>query len=533
MAVSKKPVVLVVFDGWGVAPPSRGNAIDMAKTPIYDECVASCPTTILQSSGDAVGLPFGEMGNSEVGHLSLGTGRIIYQNLPRIMKAISDGTFYKNKALLQAVQTARKKNSTLHVMGMFSSGGVHSSNEHGYALLELCAQQGLKDVAVHAFLDGRDTPRDSGRNFIEKLQTTISKLGLGRIATIAGRYYAMDRDNRWDRIEKCYRAMVFADGPTAVDPLAAIDASYKKGVYDEEFLPTIITQDKQAVTQIKNEDVVVFFNFRPDRARQLTKALALPGFEKFDRGDYLKHLLFVTMTEYEKDLPVEIAYPPQQVKNSLARVLSDAGFHQLHLAETEKYAHVTFFFNGGLEAAWPGEERVLIPSPMVTSYDQKPAMSARDLTDRLIKELDTGHYDFIVVNFANADMVGHTGNIEATVEAIEVLDEALGRIIKATLSINGAVVITADHGNAEDKINPQTGQQNKEHTANPVPFILVAKEWQREPAVATVGHDMSATKSSGVLADVAPTVLEIMGITKPADMTGQSLLSLMVPPTKE
>lgn len=523
MAVRPKPVVLVIFDGWGVAAPSRGNAIAMANTPVYDELVTSYPTTVLQAAGDAVGLPYGEMGNSEVGHLSLGTGRILYQDLPRIMKAISDGSFFQNQAFLQAIDQVKKNNGTLHIIGMFSSGGVHSSNEHGYALLELAVQQGLDNIAVHAILDGRDTPRDSGKGYIEKLEAVIAKLGKGHIASLMGRFYAMDRDNRWDRIEKAYQAIVMGEGETAASPTAAIDQSYRQGIYDEQLVPVVFGDTK---TTVKAGDAVIFFNFRPDRARQLTKAFVLPGFDHFKRS-YLSDLFFVTMTEYEKDLPVVVAYPPETVENSLAKVLSDHSMRQLHIAETEKYAHVTFFFNGGREEAWPGEERILIPSPMVSSYDQTPSMGATEITNRLIKELNTGHVDFAVVNFANADMVGHTGNIEAAIRAIEVLDQCLGQIITDVLGVDGVVLITADHGNAEDKIDPRSGHINKEHTANPVPFVVVANGY-RSTQPQNVGRDLSSMPASGILADVAPTVLDIMHIIPPQDMTGRSLLSYMI-----
>lgn len=525
MAVRPKPVVLAILDGWGVAPPSRGNAIAMANTPVFDELIRVYPTTVLQAAGDAVGLPYGEMGNSEVGHLSLGTGRIIYQDLPRIMKAVSDGSFFTNEVLLQAMDQVKKMKTTLHLIGLLSSGGVHSSNEHAHAVVELAAKHGLEKVAVHAILDGRDTARDSGKGFIQKLQTVMTKLKLGRIATVAGRFYAMDRDNRWDRIEKAYRAMAQGVGVKAHDPIKAIEQSYRQGIYDEQVVPTVITAGKEKPLLVGPGDAVIFFNFRSDRARQLTEAFVLPGFHHFKR-DYLADLFFVTMTEYEKDVPVAVAFPPQTVEHSLAKVLSDQGLRQLHVAETEKYAHVTFFFNGGREEAWPGEERVLIPSPMVASYDQTPRMSAVEITERLLRELNTGHYDFAVVNFANADMVGHSGNIEATVQAIEVLDQSLGQIVTDVTGIDGVVAITADHGNAEDKIDPQTGRLNKEHTANPVPFLLIGNQWRSRPGL-TAGRDLSTLPASGVLADVAPTILELMRLPKPQDMTGRSLVSLL------
>ncbi|MFH1366568.1 MAG: 2,3-bisphosphoglycerate-independent phosphoglycerate mutase [Patescibacteria group bacterium] len=522
----KKPVVLVIMDGWGVAPPSRANALSQAKTPVWDKLLATYPSLTLQAAGESVGLPWGEMGNSEVGHLNLGAGKIIYQDLPRINKAIVDNTFYANKALKEAVRQVKKKNSDFHLMGLVSTGGVHSALDHLYALLEFCVKEGLKKVYIHAFLDGRDTPPKAGENFIEKLSVKMEELKVGQIATISGRFYAMDRDNHWDRIEKAYLAMT--QGKTAKKAphaLEAIKESYKNNIFDEEFVPTIITDNKgEPLATVKEEDALIFFNYRSDRAREMTKAFVLPGFEKFPREKYLKNLFFVTMTEYESNLPVVVAFPPEKISEPLAKVVADNKLNQLHIAETEKYAHVTFFFNGGREEPFLNENRILVPSPSVSSYDQKPEMSARTLTDKLIKEINTGKYAFVVVNYANADMVGHTGIFPAIVKAIETVDECLGELIDCVLGVNGALILTADHGNAEEKIDLQTGFLIKEHSSNPVPLLIIGQEWQNHPSALSLGSDLSSLTPFGLLSDVAPTVLELMGLPKPKEMTGQSLL---------
>ncbi len=523
---SYRPVVLTIFDGWGVAPPSRGNAISLAKTPVYEKLLSEYPSLLLQASGESVGSSWGELGNSEVGHLNIGAGRIVYQDLPRITKAIADGTFFDNPVLKRAVAQAKKQNSRFHIMGLMSSGGIHSFNEHAYALLELAQKSGLSHVFVHAFLDGRDTPHNSAERFLSKLQAKLDQLGVGKIATLAGRFWAMDRDNHWDRVEKAYRAIVEGKSEkTSTDPMSAIRESYAQGVYDEEFVPTVITdQSGVPLATVGDHDVVVFFNFRSDRARQMTKAFVLPGFEKFSRT-YLNDVFFVAMTEYEKDLPVEIAFPPERVDMPLARVIADHQLHQLHIAETEKYAHVTFFLNGGKEEAFPNEDRGLIPSPSVATYDQKPSMSAREITDRACTELKTAKYDFIVINYANADMVGHTGKLQPTIEAVEVLDECLGKLVDMVREVNGVLLLTADHGNAEDKVNLQTGFIQKEHTTNPVPVVLVGEPFRRSENPTSLARDLSMETPRGLLSDVAPTVLELMGIPQPPEMTGKSLLS--------
>ena len=469
-----QPVVLAIIDGFGVAPDSEGNAITRARMPNYRHLVETYPAMTVQASGAAVGLSWGEMGNSEVGHITIGAGRIFYQSLPRINISIADGNFFKNQAFTQAVQHARAANGAVHLMGLAGVGGVHASQEHLFALLELCKREKISSVFVHAFLDGRDTQFNSGLSFIQDIETKMKELGVGQIATLSGRQFAMDRDNHWERVQKTYDAIALGQGETAASASEAIQASYDKKIFDEEFVPTIITKNGQPVRIVQAGDSVIFFNFRPDRARELTKAFVLPTFEKFPRT-YLQHLFFATFTEYEKDLPVEVAYPPQIVETCLARVVSDAGLKQLHIAETEKYAHVTFFLNGMREAAFPGEDRVIIPSPRVSSYDQQPHMSALEIANRVVKEVASGTYAFIVLNFANPDMVGHTGNLEATISACETIDTALGQIVDAVLATGGALVITADHGNAEEVKNLVTGGMDKEHSTNPVPLVVVTK----------------------------------------------------------
>ena len=522
-----KPVVLVVLDGFGIAPPSRANAISLAKTPNFDKYMTNYPVMPLAAAGEAVGLSWGEIGNSEVGHLSLGSGKIYYQNLPRITKSIAEGDFWENESFLKVYQHVKQKNSALHLMGLLSSGGVHSFNEHLYALVELAKQQKVEQVYVHVFLDGRDTPYNSGVNFVAKLQEKLRVIGLGAIATLSGRFYAMDRDNNWERIAASWQALV--DGKSAEkfeDPVEAIKASYARGVYDEEFVPTVIIDDMgKPKGQIKDGDGVIFFNFRSDRTRQLTKALVLPGFEKFSRQAYFKDLLMVTMTEYEKDLPVDVAFPNIKIEMPLARVIAEAGLKQLHVAETEKYAHVTYFFNGGSEKIFEGEDRILVPSPHVISYDQKPAMSARELNNKVVQRIKEGIYDFIVINYANADMVAHTGNLSATIEAIELLDKLVAEVVDTALSYSGVVLITADHGNAEGMYNLQNGEIEKEHSNSAVPLFVIGQQFTGKSVLPGLsGTDLSQITSVGVLSDVAPTILKIMGLKKPAEMTGTSLI---------
>ncbi|MFA5029426.1 MAG: 2,3-bisphosphoglycerate-independent phosphoglycerate mutase [Patescibacteria group bacterium] len=521
-----KPVVLIILDGWGVAPASRANAISLAKTPAINNLIKTYPAMTLQASGEAVGLSWGEIGNSEVGHLNLGSGKLIYQNLPRINKAITDGSFFKNDKFLAAVKSAKDKGAALHLMGLASSGGVHSSIDHLFALMELCAKEKLKEVFIHVFLDGRDMPYNSGIDFINKIQQKIAEYKIGQIASISGRFYAMDRDNHWERIILAYNAMVKGEAENKfTDPLKAVQSSYDKKIYDEEFVPTVIIKNNSPVGTIKAGDSVIFFNFRSDRAREITKAFVLPGFEKFPR-QYLKDLYFVSMTEYEKELPVEVAFPPENITEPLAKVIAAAGLKQLHIAETEKYAHVTFFFNGGLEEQFTGEERILVPSPRVASYAQKPEMSAKEVTKKIVKEIMDDKYDFIVINFANGDMVSHTGDLKATIKACEVIDGCVKQIVEVVLAKNGAAFITADHGNAEELVNLQSGEIDKEHSTYPVPFIIIGKQWEGKTAGLSEvpNSDLSLVQPSGILSDVAPTILKVMNLEKPEAMTGRSLL---------
>ncbi|MDO8625948.1 MAG: 2,3-bisphosphoglycerate-independent phosphoglycerate mutase [Candidatus Magasanikbacteria bacterium] len=527
MAYQYKPVTLIISDGWGVAPDSEGNAITRAKLPNFNYYKNNYPAMTIHASGNEVGLLFGEIGNSEVGHLNIGAGRVYYQSCPRLNQAIQDNSFFENKAFLNAIEHVKKNDSQLHLIGMLSNGNVHSSNEHIFALLDLCRRQGLgKQVFVHVILDGRDGSYNAGQGFVAALEAKMAEFKVGSIASISGRFYALDRDNRWERVEAAFRAM--AEGKaatTATEPSAAIAAAYALKNYDEEFVPTVIIKNGQPVATVAEGDSAIFFNFRPDRARELTKAFVLPGFNKFPRA-YIKDLYFVTMMEYEKDLPALVAFESIVVKNSLAEVVSAAGLKQFHAAETEKYAHVTFFLNGTVESAWPGEDRVLIPSPHVASYAEAPEMSAREVAKAATKAIDSGVYNLVVINFANADMVSHTGDLAATIKACEAVDQCLRDVIDHTLAQGGAAVITADHGNAEEIINLQTGEIDKEHSTNAVPFIIVSKEFQgmAGPNGDAPEGDLSLLPPAGVLADVAPTVLALMGCNKPSEMTGTPLI---------
>ena len=517
-----KPVVLIVLDGWGVNQPFSGNAISQANTPFIDSLIAEYPSMTLRASGEAVGLPWGEGGNSEVGHLNLGLGRILYQDLPRINKAIGDNSFYQNPALLKALEHVKKNKSSLHLMGVVSNGCVHASIDHLHALLVLARENDVEKVYIHALLDGRDTPYNSGVNFIKGVKRSIDEYKVGKIATIAGRFYTMDRNNNWDRVEKAYLAMTEGVGNKASDEVEAIEQSYKKKIYDEEFVPTIINPEGM----VRDNDAMIFFNYRPDRARQITKAFVLEEFDKFKRKKFIKNLYFAGFTEYEKSLPIEVVFPPEDIANTLGEIISRAGLKQLRIAETEKYAHVTYFFNGGREQKSEGEEHVLVPSPQVTTYDLKPEMSALEVTKKVLEAIEEDKYDFILINFANADMIGHTGNIEAAIEGIEALDKQIEKIVKSILEKDGVALITSDHGNADVMFNMQTGQIDKEHTANPVPLLVVGNQyagknfgWQEAP-----GNDLSLVQPQGILSDVAPTILYVMGIEKPPEMTGISLV---------
>ncbi len=526
MAKRPKPVVLAILDGWGIAPATDGNAITRAETPNFKRFIAEYPVMTLYASGNEVGLSYGEMGNSEVGHLNIGAGRVYYQTLPRINKEIQDKTFLKNEAFLKAIEHVDDHDSALHLIGLVSPGNVHASQEHLWTLLELAKKQKVKQVFVHAIIDGRDVGYNTAKDFIVLLQNKMKELKVGKIATVSGRYYAMDRDNRWDRVEKAYRAMV--DGVADeyfTDPIEAIDASYAKKVYDEEFIPVVIGKKGEPVGHVQADDACIFFNFRPDRSRQLTQAFVLPSFSKFDRA-YLKDLMFVTMTEYEKEIPVTVAYSPVVIQNCLAEVLSKEGLSQFHIAETEKYAHVTFFLNGTIEDPFPKEDRKIIPSPKVASYDKAPEMSTAGIAKEIIKVIEAEEYDVILFNFANADMVGHTGNLNATIKGVEAVDKALGEIAQHVLAKDGMLFITADHGNGEEVVNLQTGTMDKEHSTNPVPFIVMSNDLKGKagPSGDPPEGDLSLLQPVGMLADVAPTMLKLMGVKKPKDMTGRALM---------
>jgi 2,3-bisphosphoglycerate-independent phosphoglycerate mutase len=516
----------LVLDGFGVAPDSEGNAVTRAKKPTFDMLTSRYPVMTLRASSEEVGLSWGEMGNSEVGHLAIGAGRVYYQTLPRINRAVLDGSFVTNPALAKALDAVKTNGGTLHIMGLMSSGKVHAYDDHCYALLKMCKEQKVKNVAVHAILDGRDTLYNSGIDFIRSLDAKMKELGVGQLASMSGRYFAMDRDNRWDRIEKAYNAIALGKGDvTSEDPFASLQESYTKEVYDEEFPPTVMMKNGKPVATVKPGDAVLCFNFRPDRSREIVKAFVLPTFEKFTR-EYIQGITFVTMTEYEKGLPVEVAFPPIVIENTLAEVISKAGLVQLHIAETEKYAHVTFFMNGTREEPFPNEDRALVPSPHVASYDTIPEMSAYAVTDKLLAEIERGNYDVIIGNYAGPDMVGHTGNLEATIKAVEAVDTCVGKIVEAVLKHDGVLLITADHGNAEEVLNLQTHGMDKEHSTNPVPFFIIGKQFEGKSSIAgdVPNGDLSLMPPVGMLADVAPTMLAILGIPQPAEMTGTPLL---------
>ncbi|MCL5959028.1 MAG: 2,3-bisphosphoglycerate-independent phosphoglycerate mutase [Chloroflexi bacterium] len=511
-----KPVVLVVLDGWGLNPQRKGNATALAKIPTMDRLFQEYPHTKLDAAGEAVGLPAGQMGNSEVGHLNLGSGIIVYQELTRIDKAIGEGTFFRNEVLTEAMSFARERGSELHLMGLLGPGGVHSHSNHLYALLRMAKEQRVQHLFVHAFLDGRDTPPQSALSYMEELEAKTLEIGIGEVASVSGRYYAMDRDNRWDRVQKAYEAIVRGQGLRASSAQEAIRRSYDEGVTDEFVLPTVIVKGDQPVATLGDGDAAIFFNFRADRGRELTKAIVLPDFTAFERGPRIQDLYFATLTQYEEGLPVHVAFPANDVKHPLARILSDRGLKQFHTAETEKYPHVTFFFNGGEEKPFPGEDRVLVPSPRVATYDLLPEMSAFKVTDVVVERVESGSYDFIIVNYANGDMVGHTGILAAAIRAAETVDECIKRVKEATLEKSGVLLITADHGNLEEMIDPETGGPFTAHTTDPVPFILVAPDDSPLRRV--------RLRESGILADVAPTILQIMRIPKAPEMTGKSLI---------
>ena len=509
--MSKQTTLLLILDGFGINDLKDGNAIANANKPNLDRIMAKYPTVAGYASGMAVGLPDGQMGNSEVGHLNMGAGRIVYQELTRITKAIADGDFFENEALAGAMHNAKDNDKALHLFGLLSDGGVHSHNTHLYGLLEMAKKFGLTKVYVHAFLDGRDTAPASGKDFVVALEDKIKEIGVGEVATISGRYYAMDRDNRWDRVELAYNAIVNAQGETAADAVTAMADSYAKEVYDEFVLPTIITKDGQPVGKVEEGDSVIFFNFRPDRAREMTRAFCDDTFTGFERDRVNTH--FVTFTQYDITIPnKEVAFTPQTLTNTFGEFLANAGKSQLRIAETEKYAHVTFFFNGGVEDSYENEDRVLVSSPKVATYDLQPEMSVNEVSDKLDDAIRSGKYDVIICNFANPDMVGHTGNMDAAVSAIEAVDAAVGKVITAIEETNGYAFICADHGNAEQMKDYETNGAFTAHTVNPVPFVLVNYK------------EGVTLKEGGKLADIAPTLIEMMGMEKPAEMDGESLL---------
>ncbi|RIX60022.1 2,3-bisphosphoglycerate-independent phosphoglycerate mutase [Paenibacillus nanensis] len=508
---SRKPVALIILDGFGLRDDVTGNAVAQAKKPNYDRYWSQYPHTTLTACGEAVGLPEGQMGNSEVGHLNIGAGRIVYQDLTRISKSIREGEFFQNETLLNAVNHVKSNGKKLHLYGLLSDGGVHSHIDHLFALLELAKKEGLQDVYVHAFLDGRDVAPDSAKGYVEQLQAKIDELGVGRIATVQGRYYAMDRDKRWERTEKSYRAMVYGEGPAYTNPIDAVVESYALSVYDEFVMPTVIVgEDGKPVGLVESGDAVVFFNFRPDRAIQLSQVFTNEDFRGFDRGaNHPTGLHFVCLTLFSETVGGYVAYEPKNLDNTLGEVLAQNGKTQLRTAETEKYPHVTFFFSGGRDKELPGETRVLINSPKVATYDLQPEMSAYELAESTVREIEADKHDAIILNFANPDMVGHSGMLEPTIKAVEATDECLGKVVEAVLAKGGVCIITADHGNA-DMVFDENGRPHTAHTTNPVPFI-VTKEG-------------AALREGGILADIAPTMLDLLELAKPAEMTGSTLL---------
>ena len=502
----KKPVMLVIMDGFGCSSIAKDNAVAQADLKVLPKLWKEYPHSYLGASGEDVGLPDGQIGNSEVGHLNIGVGRIVYQTLTKITKDIKDGAFFKKPALVGAMENVKEKDSALHLLGLVSPGGVHSSEQHLYGLLEMAKRYGLKKVYIHAFLDGRDVlPRSAGE-YLQELEDKCAELGVGEIATISGRYYAMDRDKRWERVERAYKALVLGEGGKAASAAAGVEASYAAGVTDEFVEPFTVDGVDGKITA---GDGVIFFNFRPDRAREITRALHDEDFPYFARPEGARPVNYVCMTQYDATITAPVAFPPEEIKDTLGEVLAQHGLHQLRIAETEKYAHVTFFFNGGVEAPNANEERILIPSPKVATYDLQPEMSAEEVTQALLAELDKDKFDAIILNFANPDMVGHTGVLGAAITAMEKVDDCAGRIVRKVLSLGGSVCITADHGNLE-KMAESDGSPNTAHTTNPVPFILVSEEQHK--------------LHNGILADIAPTLLQLLNIKQPAAMTGKTLI---------
>ena len=511
----QKPVLLVILDGWGLRPEREGNAIALAGTPNMDALTREFPNAALETSGLSVGLPEGQMGNSEVGHTNLGAGRIVYQDLVRINRAVEDGSFFKNDALLLACRRAKESGGALHLMGLLSDGGVHSHVEHLLALLELARREGVARVYIHAFMDGRDTPPKSGLGYMAELEKRLREKGHGQVATVSGRYYAMDRDKRWDRVALAYAAIVRGDGYRAASGVEAMESSYAHGETDEFVKPTVIvSSDGKPVGPVRDGDAILFFNFRADRAREITRAFTQPEFKDFDRVVVPRLSAYVCMTEYDKTFGLPVAYAPEALTEIFPEIVSHAGLKQLRCAETEKYAHVTFFFNGGRETVFPGEDRILVPSPRdVKTYDQKPEMSAPEVCEKLVQAIGTGQYGFVLVNFANPDMVGHTGVLDAAVKAVKVVDQCIGRLWQAAKAQRMAMLVTADHGNCEMMIDPQTGGPHTAHTLGPVPFILADPDFRG-----------AKLRPKGVLADVAPTALQVMGLPQPKEMKGLGLV---------
>lgn len=511
--MSKKPTVLMILDGYGLNEKTEGNAVAEAKTPVMDDLMKNCPFVKGNASGMAVGLPEGQMGNSEVGHLNMGAGRIVYQELTRITKEIEDGVFFENEALMAAIENCRKNHSDLHLFGLLSDGGVHSHNTHMYALLELAKRNGIQNVYLHAFLDGRDTPPASGKEFVKEAMDKMEEIGVGQVATVMGRYYVMDRDNRWDRVEKAYNALVLGEGETAACGLCAVQNSYDKEETDEFVKPTVIMKDDKPVATVKENDSIIFYNFRPDRAREITRAFCDDKFDGFERKKGFFPTAFIAFTEYDVTIPNKIvAFHKVEITNTFGEFLAKNGLKQLRTAETEKYAHVTFFFNGGIEEPNEGEERLLVNSPKVATYDLQPEMSAYKVCDGLVNAIKSDQYDVIIINFANPDMVGHTGIEAAAIKAVEAVDECVGRAVEAIREVDGQMFICADHGNAEQLVDYESGAPFTAHTINPVPFILVNYD------------DRYTLREGGCLADIAPTLIEMMGLQQPEEMTGRSLL---------
>ena len=509
--MSRKLTMLMILDGFGINEKTEGNAVKLANIPNLNEILKSNPNTIIHTSGLEVGLQEGQMGNSEVGHTNIGAGRIVYQDLAKITKAIEDGDFFSLPEFVKAIENCRKNNSKLHIMGLLSDGGVHSHNRHLYALLEMAKRRDFENVYVHCFLDGRDTPPASGEGYIAELEEKMKEKGIGQIATLSGRFYSMDRDKRWERVSKAYDALVNGVGEKANSAISAIEESYQKEVFDEFVKPTVITnKNGEPVAKIEDGDSVIFFNFRPDRAREITRSIVDKNFDGFETKKMDTY--FVCMTPYDETMPnVEVAYKKEEIKNTFGEYISSKGLKQLRIAETEKYAHVTFFFNGGEEKQYEGEDRILVPSPKVETYDLKPEMSAYEVTDKVVEAIKSEKYDSIILNYANPDMVGHTGNIEAAIKALEAIDECVSRVVKAINEVGGILLITADHGNSEQMIDYKTGEPYTAHTTNPVPLAIV-------------GIPNNKKIKEGRLADLAPTMLDLMGLEKPNEMTGESLI---------